>query len=177
MSAEAPPRNENAAEGMRPRLVATSAYTFGLLGIGFAAWDWGFRDVAIFAGVAVGVAFLAELVVVSLGMLDHEIEPQVAGVPLAALFGWMGVTSFAYRLALDFGSAFPAWLPAPVLAGLLATLADAFVERRAVDGGAWRYPDHALSTPRLDGIPWWNYAGWLAFTALVCALAGALGVP
>lgn len=164
-------------EGLRPKTVATAAYTFGALGIIFAATDWGIRDALVFAALAVGLSFLAELVVVRLGLLDHHIEPQVAGVPLAALCGWAGITAFAVRAATQFGWYFPSWLPTPILAGLFAVLADAFVDQRGVDAGAWSYPDHPLSEPRSGDVPWWNFVGWLVLTALLALLAGAAGIP
>ncbi|MFB6170401.1 MAG: carotenoid biosynthesis protein [Haloarculaceae archaeon] len=163
--------------GLRSKTVATAAYTLGAVGVAFAATDWGVRDALVFAALAVALSFLAEAAVVRLGLLEHHVRPQVAGVPLAALCGWVGVTTFVVRGAYLLEWYFPAWLPTPVLAGLFAVLVDGLVDQRGVDAGAWTYPDHPLSDPRSGDVPWWNYAGWLVLTAVLTWLAGLVGVP
>lgn len=173
VSDESQPTN---GRGLRPKTVATAAYTFGAMGVLFAAVDWGIGHALTFAALAGTVSFLAELVVVRAGLLEHHIEPQIAGVPLAALAGWTGVTAFAIRAALHLGGAFPPWLPTAVLAGLFATLADALVDERGVEAGAWEYPEHPLSRLRSGPVPWWNFVGWLVLTSVLARVADVVGV-
>jgi len=121
--------------------------------------------VALFAGGAV-VAFVAELVVIQLGWLEHHVGPQVLGVPLYVLAGWTGVVYVAYRVAL---LAADGWL-AVALAAVVATAWDAFTDPRGVADGHWTYHTD-LGGPSYRGVPWWNVAGWLVVAGATAGLA------
>jgi putative membrane protein len=126
---------------------------------------------ALFVGGGL-LAFGAELVGVHTGLLEHELRPQIAGVPVSVILVWPAVVYATYRLAL---LAVPAGIPAATLAAVLATALDVLTDPNGVREGVWRYPEHPLSTPRFRGVPWWNFMAWflLVFlTALVAAVEG-----
>jgi uncharacterized membrane protein len=140
-----------------------------LLGLGtlaHALWTWPRAAVlALFGGGAI-VAFVAEVVVVRLGWLDHRLGRQVLGVPLYVLAGWTGTVYVAFRLAL----LVTAGWPAVGLAAAVAMLADLPLDPRGVAEGYWRYTD-SLPGPRYAGVPWWNAAGWFLVSAATATLA------
>ena len=145
---------------------AASTVTLGLLALVHAFWTWPLgATLALFGGGAL-VAFVAEAVVVNIGLLEHHVGPKLVGVPLYVLFGWTSVVYACFRVAL-LGAG--GWA-AVALAALLATVLDAFADPRGVADGRWTYTDD-LPGPRHRGVPWWNYAGWLAVSATTAALA------
>ncbi len=128
------------------------------------------RVVVLFVGGA-AVAFLAEAVVIRLGLLEHHTAPRIAGVPLAVVAVWPGVVYGSYRLALVIVDA---GVPAAALAAVVATLWDLLTDPNGVDA-LWSYPLASLSEPRFRGVPWWNFVGWLLVvfvTAMLPTLAG-----
>src|SRR6056297_1678370 len=54
--------------------------------------------VALFVGGA-AIAYVAELVVIQLGWLEHPVGPKPRGVPLYVLAGWTGVVHVAHRFS------------------------------------------------------------------------------
>ncbi|MDH5020945.1 carotenoid biosynthesis protein [Halobacterium rubrum] len=121
--------------------------------------------VALFAGGAV-VAFLAELVVVRAGWLEHHVGPKLLGVPLYVLAGWTGTVYVAYRVALLVAEGWPA----VALAAVLATAYDVATDPQGVADGHWTYHTD-LGGPSYRSVPWWNFAGWLAVAATTAGLA------
>jgi putative membrane protein len=112
--------------------------------------------------------------VVRRGVLEHALEPQVAGVPVTVVLVWPAVVYLCYRLAL---LAVSDPVPAAALAAVLATLSDVATDPVGVREGLWRYPPSRLSNPRFYGVPWWNFVGWLVIvfvTALLPQLVGRL---
>ena len=132
---------------------------------GLATWPLQ-RALALFVGGA-AVAFVAELVVVQWGLLEHELEPQVLGVPYLVVLAWPATIYVALRVALLVA---PAGAAAALLAAALATLADVALDPRGVDDGAWRYPRAPVSVNRYRGVPYWNFAGWFAVTFVTAML-------
>lgn len=148
-------------------------FRFGSLGlavlsVAHGALTWGPVAAATFAGVAVALAFVAEVAVVALGLLDHHVSPKIAGVAVSALLGWVGVTYLSYRAVLLVVTPDVA----PVAAAVLATAYDVAADPRGVDDGLWAYPESRLSEPRYRGVPWWNFAGWLVLVTAVTWLGG-----
>lgn len=132
-----------------------------------AALTWPPRAVlALFVGGA-ALAGVAEVVVIAAGLLEHELEPQVAGVPLVVLLAWPAVVYASLRVALLVAPAGP---PAAALAAVLATAADVVTDPDGVERGVWRYPEAAVSTPRYRGVPWWNFVGWLLIVFVTALL-------
>jgi putative membrane protein len=118
---------------------------------------WPLRaTVALFVG-GMGIAFVLEVLGVSLGLFRHRFRPQIASVPVTILLAWPAVIYLSHRLAL---LVTPAAIPAAALTAMIATAADALVEPAMVDGGAWEYPETVVSRPRIRGIPWWNFVAW-----------------
>lgn len=154
---------------MESRAFAASTVALGVVAVGHAVVTWPARmTVAFFAGGAL-VAFIAEAVVIRLGMLDHHVGPKALGVPLYVLFGWTGVVYAAFRLALLVTDGWPA----VALAALLATGYDALTDPRGVAEGFWSYTDD-LPGPRPAGVPWWNTVGWFVISALTAGFAVAV---
>ncbi|MFB6154262.1 MAG: carotenoid biosynthesis protein [Haloferacaceae archaeon] len=149
---------------------AVGATAAAALSLAHAGLTWGPAAAVGFAAVAVAAAFVAERLVLSLGLLVHHTRPQLAGVPVWALLGWVGAFYVSYRVALLAVS--PAL--APLAAAGLATAADVAADPRGVADGLWSYPESRLSRPRYRGVPWWNFAGWLVLTATVSWATGAL---
>jgi uncharacterized membrane protein len=121
--------------------------------------------VALFVGGA-AIAFAAELAVVQLGWLEHHVGPKLLGVPLYVLAGWTGTVYVAYRVAL---LATEGW-PAVALAAVLATAYDVTADPRGVADGHWTYHTD-LGGPSYQGVPWWNFAGWLVVAAATAGVA------
>lgn len=135
----------------------------GLVTLGHALATWPRPAVAVLFGGGVAVAFLAELVVVRLGLLEHALTPAIAGVPLSFLVVWPGVIYLSLRTALLF---IPPGVGAAVTAAVIATAVDVVTDPVGVGEEVWRYPEHRLSELRFNGVPWWNFVGWfvIAFT-------------
>lgn len=121
--------------------------------------------VAFFLGGAV-IAFVAEVVVISLGLLEHHVDPKVVGVPVYVLFGWTGAVYVALRVALLTTEGWTAVL----FAAVLATGYDVFTDHHGVRDGHWSYLDD-LSGPQYRGVPWWNFAGWFVISSVTAGLA------
>lgn len=148
-------------------------YTWGILGVGaialaHAAWTWSpERAAALFVGGA-AIAFIGEVVVVQLGLVEHTLEPRVVRVPVLVLLAWPATVYVALRLALLI---VPLGVGAAALAAVLATAYDVVADPRGVEAGVWRYPRHPLSAGRYRGVPYWNFAGWFAISFLTALLA------
>lgn len=148
------------------RAFAASVVAVGVFALAHAALTWPARAVVAFFGGGAAVAFAAEAVVINLGWLEHHVGPKVIGVPLYVLFGWTGAVYVAFRVALLATDG----RPAVALAAGLATGYDVLVDHRGVADGRWTYTDD-LPGPRRRGVPWWNFAGWLAVSAVTAGLA------
>jgi len=148
------------------RAFAASVAAVGLVALGHAALTWPPAAVLAFFAGGAAIAFVAEAVVVNLGWLEHHVGPNVLGVPVYVLFGWTGAVYVAFRAALLVTSGWPA----VALAAALATGYDALVDHRGVADGRWTYTDD-VPGPRVRGVPWWNFAGWLAISAATAGLA------
>jgi putative membrane protein len=141
-----------------------------LFALAHALWTWDLRATLALFLCGMAVAFALETLGVGLGLLRHNFEPQVAGVPVTVVLAWPGVVYVAYRLALVVT---PAGVPAAALAAVVATLWDAVTDPGMVERGAWTYPESPVSDPRFRGVPWWNFVAWLA-VVFVTALAPTL---
>lgn len=143
-----------------------STVALGVVALGHALLTWPLpRTGLLFAGGAT-LAFVAEVVGVHLGLLEHHTGPKLLDVPLSALFGWTGLIYVAVRVAL----LVTAGAPAVLLAAVLTTTYDLLTDHRGVADGYWTYTDD-LPGPRYRGVPWWNYAAWFVLTASTASLA------
>ena len=144
----------------------------GALALGHGLLTWpADRTLALFVGGA-AIAFVAEVVGVQLGLIEHRLEPQVLGVPVIVLLGWPATVYVTLRLALV---ALPLGVGAALLAAVLATLQDVVLDPRGVEDGAWRYPRVPVSVERYRDVPYWNFAAWFVIsfvTALLPVVAG-----
>jgi hypothetical protein len=148
------------------RAFAVTTAAVGLLALVHAALTWPTDAlVAFFAGGA-AIAFVAELVVIQAGLLEHHVGPKVLGVPLYVLLGWVGAVYVPFRVALLVTNGWPA----VALGAVLATAWDAAVDNHGVEDGRWTYTGD-LPGPWHRQVPWWNYAGWLAISATTAGLA------
>jgi hypothetical protein len=138
----------------------------GAVALGHALVTWPLAATGALFGGGAAVAFAAEAVVIRLGWLDHHVGPKLLGVPLYVLAGWTGTVYLAYRAAL---LATDGW-PAVAAAAALATTYDLLTDHRGVADGHWTY-NTTLGGPEFRGVPWWNYAGWLAVSATTAGFA------
>ena len=129
------------------------------------------RTAALFVGGA-AIAFVAEAVVVRLGVLRHHTGPRLAGVPVAVVLAWPATVYVFYRAA---SLVVPPGVPAAGLAAVAATAVDVVADPVGVEAGHWSYPEAAVSRPRLRGVPWWNVVGWLAIVFATAMLPVLLG--
>lgn len=141
-----------------------------LLALAHALLTWPLPEtVALFAG-GVAVAFVVEAPAIRAGLFTHHLRPRVAGIPVSVLLAWPAVVYLAVRAA---SLVVDGTLTVAATAAVLATLADAAVEPRAVAAGAWAYGD-AIPGPRVRGVPWWNAAGWLGVVFTTALLPAAI---
>lgn len=148
------------------RGIVVSSIVLCGIGLAHAAFTWPPRaTIALFGGGA-AIAFVAEAVAVNLGWLEHHVGPTVLGVPLYVLAGWTGITYATFRGALLATDG----VTAVLLAAALATGYDVLTDHRGVTEGYWTYTDD-LPGPRHRGVPWWNFAGWLAISSATAALS------
>lgn len=134
---------------------AGSTVGLGLIAISHAILTWPTDAVLVFVGVAVAMAFLGEVIVISRGWLVHHIGPRVIGVPVYVLFGWTAVLYVAMRVSLLIVEG----MLVVLLTATLATGYDILVDHHGVESGYWTYTDD-IPGPRYRSVPWWNYAGW-----------------
>lgn len=137
-----------------------------------ALLTWPLPDAAVLFVGGGALAFVAEALVVRLGMLRHAMAPRVAGVPLVVVAAWPATVYVLYRLALLVA---PAGLRAAALAAVVGVLLDLLTDPDGVERGVWTYPEHWASAPRFRGVPWWNFVGWLALVFLTAMLPTLLG--
>lgn len=142
-------------------------------------WSRGPRRTAIFAGIGLGLPALAEYTGVSrFRLVKHHTQPQVAGVPLAALVGWYTITYATYALLEGIlprlgvrGLAQRFALPAAT--ALVATDLDALLDVFGLASGLWEWRDggpyaaEVIGPNGKRGIPLSNYTGWLALVGTV----------
>ncbi len=148
------------------RVIAGVIVAIGILALAHAAVTWPlFATVAFFLGGAI-VAFVAEVIAIYRGWLEHHIGPKLVGVPLYILFGWTGLVYIAFRVALLVTDG---WI-AVATAGVIATSYDLLVDHRGVEDGSWTYSDD-FPGPRYRGVPWLNFVGWLVISCITAALA------
>lgn len=157
-------RADSLVSGERRR-VSIGLVILGALALVHAGFVWSPGAALRFGAVAVGSSLGAELFVVRAGWLDHRLEPQVWGVPLAALSGWVAAIYGWYQVAVLFVPGV-----APIAAALLATGADLVIDPFGVRAGLWSYPRPGVPGPRLYDVPWWNFAGWFVLTVVVTTI-------
>lgn len=147
------------------RTFAATTALLGVAALAHALLTWPLEaTIALFVGGAV-VAFVGEMIAVTLGWLEHHVGPKVAGVPLYTLPGWTAVIYVAVRIALLVTDG---WAIVPIAAGF-ATTYDVLVDNRGVEEGHWTYHDGPPG-PRHRNVPWWNYAGWFVVSGVTAAL-------
>lgn len=163
-------RTDDVIQDDMPREGAVSGLllVLGVSALVHAMLAWSPVAAIQFGAVAVGLAFVAEVAVVQVGLLRHRLYPQVLGVPLAALAGWTFSIYVCFRLATF--AVDPAF--APIVTAGIATAFDLVLDPIGVRAGLWEYPRAGIPGPRFRDVPWWNFAGWLLLPAVVVSLAG-----
>lgn len=132
-----------------------------------ALLTWPLRSTLVLFGGGAAIALVAEVPAIRLGLLRHHAEPRVAGVPLVVLAAWPTTVYVFYRAA---ALVVPVGVQAAALAAVVATLFDVFQDPVGVERGLWTYPEARISSPRWRGVPWWNFAGWLAVVFVTAML-------
>jgi len=156
----------------RSRRVQSAVAVAFAVAAAHALLTWPVGDAAaLFLGVVL-IAFPLEALAVRVGLLEHDLSPQIASVPATVLLAWPSAVYVWYRVA---ALAVPGGVPAAALAALLATAADLIADPVAVRAGLWRYPETPLSEPRFLGVPWWNFAGWPLVVLATASLPAVIG--
>lgn len=164
------PAGDRTIDARTARRYVVGQFALVLATVGHALLTWPLSEtVALFAG-GVAVAFAVEAPAIRAGLLTHHLRPQIAGAPVSILLAWPAVVYLAVRTA---SLVVDGPLVVAGTAAVLATLADAVIEPRAVTAGAWTYAD-ALPGPRVRGVPWWNAAGWLVVVFVTALLPAAV---
>lgn len=138
-----------------------------LIAGGHALLTWPLREtVALFVG-GMAIALVLEVVGVAIGVLDHHLRHQIAGVPVTILLAWPSVVYLVYRVV---SLVVPGGVTAAALTAVLATAADVALDPAGVRDGVWSYPEWRFSEPRYRGVPWWNFVAWLVIVFLTAML-------
>lgn len=148
------------------RAFAASTAAIGVLTLAHAALTWPTDAVVAFFVGGAAIAFVAEAVVINAGLLEHHVGPQLLGVPLYVLLGWVGAVYVPFRVALLVTDG---WV-AVAVGAVLATGYDVLVDNQGVADGRWTYTGD-LPGPWHGQVPWWNYVGWLVISTATAGLA------
>lgn len=151
----------------RGRGLELTAVFLGSGSVLHAIFVWPVAQTLVFFGGGAVIAFVSEVVVVNRGWLVHRVTPQLLGVPVYAVCGWVGVIYAAYGVAAVVVSG---WVVVPVTGGIAASI-DLVVDHRGVSAGLWTYTD-SVPGPRFRGVPWWNYVGWFLIAVVTASLVG-----
>ena len=145
---------------------------FSAAALAHALLTWPLRSTLVLFLGGGAIAFVGEVNVIRQGLLRHHTHPRVAGVPLIVLAAWPPTVYAFYRTA---ALVVPAGVEAAALAAVVATLFDVFQDPVGVRRGLWTYPEARVSEPRYRGVPWWNFAGWLAIVFVTATLVVVIG--
>lgn len=142
------------------RFVVTVA-VLGMAAVAHAALTWPTQSILVLFGVGGCVAFFAEFVATTRGWVTHHLDPQFVGVPAYTVVGWTSIIYVAFRGMSLVANGWMAVLGTVVL----TTAFDLSTDRYGVANGYWTYTD-AIPGPRVLGVPWWNYLGWVLVTGV-----------
>lgn len=149
-------------------VVAFAATTTSL-----AAAVWGWRRAGVAAVVVVVTTTVLERVGTGTGVpfgeyrYTGELQPTIAGVPLAVTLAWLAMAVPAREVAARLAA--PGWRRTAV--GALALTAwDVMLDPQMVEEGFWVWAEGGP----WRGVPLSNYLGWLLSSAAVLALLDRL---
>jgi uncharacterized membrane protein len=141
------------------------------------------RRSLLFAALGGGVGAVAEYLAVNVTeVVRHHSRPQVLGVPIAALLSWFAITYAAYAsIERVLGPIQPGTGRRHQLAHSLATAAvatslDLLLDPYGLEQGLWEwnipgsYALDVVGPNTRRGVPWANFAAWLALTAAISRL-------
>ena len=139
----------------------------------FAAAVWGWRRALVAAIVVVAGTTVLERVGTSTGLpfgeyrYTGELQPTIAGVPLAVTLAWLAMAVPAREVAARLAA--PGWRRV-ALGAVALTAWDVMLDPQMVDEGYWV---GAGGGPWRD-VPLSNYAGWLVSSAAVLVVLDRL---
>lgn len=132
----------------------------------------GTRRTGQFVLVAGGCAFMLEAAALHFtNAFQHSLHPQVLGVPVPIVGGWIVYLYAGYAVTLALTSPGQTWAGAvafSVVAALVTTALDLTADPVGVRTGSFAYHQGGGFMPEIQGfngargIPLMNYAGWLA---------------
>jgi lycopene beta-cyclase len=167
-----------AGEDAVPAGVAATTLLQAAAVLVFMARTRGWRPVARTAALVVAAAWLLELAGSHTGLpfgdysYTERLQPQFGGVPLLIPLAWLMMLPPAWAVAAAItgrsrGAVF-------VLVSALAFTAwDLFLDPQMVAWGFWTWAEPW----GYFGVPWVNFAGWLAAAALLTLLARPAALP
>lgn len=143
-------------------------------------WTWGSRRTWFAAGVILVGAWLVEYVGHTTGFpfgayaYTERLQPQVGGVPLLIPLAWLMMLPSAWavarRIVRQRAVAWNNGLAFVLISALALTVWDLFLDPQMVGWQLWVWDQPG----GYFGIPWVNFAGWLAASALITAIARRL---
>lgn len=139
----------------------------------FAAAVWGWRAASVTTAAVVGSTTVLERVGTSTGLpfgeyaYTGELQPTIAGVPLAVTLAWLAMAVPAREVAARLAA--PGWRR--IVVGALALTAwDVMLDPQMVEEGFWVWAEGGP----WRGVPLSNYAGWLLSSVAVLLLLDRL---
>jgi len=130
-----------------------------------------------------GVGAVAEYLAVNVTkVVRHHSRPQVLGVPIAALMSWFAITYAAYASVervlgpIRSGTGRRHHLAQSLSTAAVATSLDLLLDPYGLEQGLWEwnipgsYALDVVGPNTMRGVPWANFAAWLALTAGISRL-------
>jgi len=149
-----------------------------VMGVVIGAWG-GRRTGLVLVTVAVlawAIEFAGSRTGFPFGAYDYtdKLQPQLGHVPLLIPLAWMMMLPPAWAVArriVGHGSTWRGRLTFIAVSALAFTAWDLFLDPQMVAWDLWRWADPGGGFPAsYFGIPWSNYAGWLAASALITGI-------
>jgi uncharacterized membrane protein len=148
--------------------------------------DRGLRATLRFAGVALGIAAVAEYSAVNvMRVVRHHTRPVPLGVPVVPVLGWYTIAYAAYATCEGLLSSLSLHgrrrLVLPAATAAVATSLDLILDCYGLDRGYWQwsadgaYASHIVGPNGRRGIPVSNFVGWVAIIGATVLGADAFG--
>ena len=138
-----------------------------------ATWSPG-RTLTTALGI-VGMGWAAEYVGSRTGIpfgryeYTDRLQPQLGKVPVVIPIAWLMMLPASWAVGMSAAEGLHTSIG--IAASALAFTAwDLFLDPQMVAWGLWRWSPPAGHRPRYFGIPWINYAGWFAVSAVITGL-------
>jgi uncharacterized membrane protein len=132
-------------------------------------WAWGVRRTALVTGGIILFAWLVEYIGHTTGFpfgayaYTDRLQPQIGGVPLLIPLAWLMMLPSGWVIARRITRHTLGFI---LVSALAFTAWDLFLDPQMVGWNLWLWNQPS----GYFGIPWTNFAGWLAAAAIITAL-------